>query len=124
MDGQATSLPTRSTTTTPIIRLGTFKFSSANFGGFKFGGLYGFSNSTNFADNRSFSLGASYTFGGLAAAASYMKISSSGGQAAGPLTNDTNFVASKQTVYGAGISTLSNQLAQALSGPILASIRP
>ncbi|WP_321954225.1 porin [Paraburkholderia bannensis] len=82
----------------------TIKYASPSFGGLRFGGLYGFSNSTNFGNNRSFSLGASYAYGGLSAAAAYMKIYNPGGQSAGTLTNDADFTAAKQTVYGAAIA--------------------
>jgi len=46
------------------------KYTSANFGGFKFGGMYGFSNEAGgFADNRAYSVGASYNYGPLNIAA-------------------------------------------------------
>src|ERR1700753_491441 len=42
------------------------KYQSANYGGFKFGALYGFSNQADgFANNRAYSAGASYNWGGL-----------------------------------------------------------
>ncbi|GAB7539144.1 porin [Burkholderia sp. 3C] len=54
------------------------KFTSVNYGGFKFGGMYAFSNSTNFATSRAYSVGASYSNGPLAAAAGYLQTNGSG----------------------------------------------
>ncbi|CAB3787676.1 hypothetical protein LMG28614_02548 [Paraburkholderia ultramafica] len=46
------------------------KYQSVDYGGFKLGALYGFSNAAgSFADSRASSVGASYTFGGLKVAA-------------------------------------------------------
>ncbi|WP_042267993.1 porin [Paraburkholderia heleia] len=53
------------------------KFNSPNIGGFKFGGLYAFSNSTDFSANRAYSVGASYGNGPLKVAASYLQINGS-----------------------------------------------
>ncbi|CAB3783321.1 porin [Paraburkholderia caffeinilytica] len=41
------------------------KFQSANYSGFSFSGLYGFSNDSSFASNRAYSVGAGYKNGGL-----------------------------------------------------------
>ncbi|WP_246793060.1 porin [Burkholderia perseverans] len=49
------------------------KFTSLNYAGFKFGGMYALSNSTAFAVSRAYSAGASYTFGPLTAAAGYLQ---------------------------------------------------
>ena len=53
------------------------KFNSANISGFKFGGLYAFSNSTDFSANRAYSVGASYGGGPLKLAASYLQLNGS-----------------------------------------------
>lgn len=53
------------------------KFNSADFAGFRFGGLYAFSNSTDFSANRAYSVGASYGNGPLKLAASYLQINGS-----------------------------------------------
>lgn len=53
------------------------KYTSANYGGLKFGGLYAFSNSTDFAVNRAYSAGVSYSMGSLKAAAGYLQINGS-----------------------------------------------
>ncbi|WLE63989.1 porin [Burkholderia plantarii] len=49
------------------------KFTSLNYAGFKFGGMYALSNSTGFAVSRAYSAGASYTSGPLTAAAGYLQ---------------------------------------------------
>ncbi|CAB3772724.1 porin [Paraburkholderia humisilvae] len=53
------------------------KYTSVNYGGFKFGGLYAFSNNTDFSVNRAYSAGASYSFAGLNIAAGYLQINGS-----------------------------------------------
>jgi predicted porin len=84
----------------------TVKYTSNTYGGFTFGGLYGFSNQAGgFADNRSYSLGAQYIGGQLSVAAAYMQINNPGGTSGGSLaTNDTNFFATREQVWGAGIN--------------------
>jgi general bacterial porin, GBP family len=49
------------------------KYMSNNYAGLKFGTLYAFSNSTNFAMNRAYSFGASYNYGPLNVAAGYLQ---------------------------------------------------
>jgi general bacterial porin, GBP family len=49
----------------------TVKYATPNIAGFQAEGLYGFSNSTAFAVNRTYSLGATYAMGPLNVAASY-----------------------------------------------------
>jgi GBP family porin len=53
------------------------KYTSNNYSGFKFGTLYAFSNSTNFAMNRAYSFGASYNMGPFSAAAGYLQTNGS-----------------------------------------------
>jgi GBP family porin len=53
------------------------KYTSNNYAGFKFGTLYAFSNSTDFAINRAYSVGASYAYGPFNAAAAYLQINGS-----------------------------------------------
>jgi GBP family porin len=50
------------------------KYTSPSLGGFKFGTQYAFSNSADTSNNRAWSLGASYTQGPLALAASYLHL--------------------------------------------------
>lgn len=52
----------------------TVKYTSANYSGFQFGGTYGFSNSTEFANNRSWSVGAAYNNGPLNVGAGYLQV--------------------------------------------------
>jgi predicted porin len=82
------------------------KYTSNTYGGVTFGGLYGFSNQAGgFADNRSYSFGAQYVGAAVTVAAAYMQINNPGGTAAGSLaTDDTNFFAGRQQVWGAGIN--------------------
>ncbi|MDR5761280.1 porin [Caballeronia sp. LZ035] len=83
------------------------KYQSVNYGGFKFGGLYGFSNEAGgFATNRAYSVGASYAFGPLNVAASYMQLNNAGAtlNASGAVSDDATFAASRQRTFGAGIS--------------------
>jgi predicted porin len=53
------------------------KYTSANYAGLKFGGLYAFSNNTDFALNRAYSAGVSYSNGPFKAAAGYLQINGS-----------------------------------------------
>ncbi len=82
------------------------KYTSNNYGGFTFGGLYGFSNQAGgFANNRAYSFGAQYVGGPLSVAATYMQINNPGGTAGGSLaTDDTAFFAGRERVWGAGIN--------------------
>jgi GBP family porin len=84
------------------------KYQSVNYGGFKLGALYGFSNAAGaFANSRAYSVGASYTFGGLNVAAGYLQLNgggsttNSGGAVA---AGDSTFTAARQRTYGAGAS--------------------
>ncbi|TAL56696.1 porin [Pandoraea sp.] len=58
------------------------KYSSVNYNGFSFDTLYGFSNSTQFANNRLWSIGAGYANGPLTVGAAYLY-----GQNPGSATN-------------------------------------
>jgi GBP family porin len=82
------------------------KYQSVNYGGFKFGGMYGFSNAAGaFANNRSYSAGASYNWGGLNVAAAYMQLNNGGSSnTGGAVSDDFTFAASRQQTWGAGVS--------------------
>jgi GBP family porin len=83
------------------------KYQSVNYGGLKFGGLYGFSNAANgFSDNRAYSFGTSYNYGPLNVSASYMQLNSAGStlNSSGAVTSDATFAAARQRTYGAGVS--------------------
>ncbi|MGF6773300.1 GBP family porin [Paraburkholderia sp. GAS199] len=86
------------------------KYQSVNYGGFKFGGMYGFSNQADgFANNRAYSAGASYNWGGLNLAAAYLQLNSNGATGAaaafnsgGAVSSDNTFFAQRQQTWGAG----------------------
>ncbi|CAH2808370.1 MAG: Outer membrane porin [uncultured Caballeronia sp.] len=60
------------------------KYTSANYGGFSFGGLYAFSNQTGaFSDNRAYSVGANYSAGSFNAGAAYLHNNGRGSNAGG-----------------------------------------
>lgn len=84
----------------------TIKYTSANYSGFQFGGLYGFSNSPDFANNRAYSIGASYNSGPLSIGAAYMQLNNNPNvafNASGTLTEATaNIIAETQRTYGVG----------------------
>ncbi|PFH20915.1 MULTISPECIES: porin [Burkholderia] len=81
------------------------KYQSVNYGGLKFTGLYGFSNSASgFANNRAYSFGASYNYGGLNVGAGYLQLGKAGSSTntSGAVSDDTTFTASSQRTWGAG----------------------
>jgi GBP family porin len=85
------------------------KYTSANFGGFKFGGMYGFSNEAGgFADNRAYSVGASYNYGPLNIAAAYLQLNNDVNQAVpnalGAVSGDNPLAAGRQRTFGGGLS--------------------
>jgi GBP family porin len=83
------------------------KYQSVNYGGLKFGGLYGFSNDAGgFSSNRAYSVGASYNYGPLNAAVGYMELNHSGTtvNSTGAVSDDSTFSAARQRTYGAGVS--------------------
>jgi len=84
----------------------TIKYTSANYSGFQFGGLYGFSNSPDFANNRSWSFGASYNNGPLDIGAAYLQINNNPNVAfntGGTLDEaSANIIAETQRTYGVG----------------------
>ena len=82
------------------------KYQSVNYGGFKLGALYGFSNDAgNFANSRAYSVGASYQFGGLKFAAGYLQLNGGGSStntSGAVASGDSTFNAARQRTYGAG----------------------
>ena len=87
------------------------KYQSANYAGFKFGGLYGFSNGAGqFANNRAWSVGASYGNGPLNFAAAYLQLNNSPAvaNASGAVLagegNNFNLTSQTQRTYGAGVN--------------------
>jgi general bacterial porin, GBP family len=94
----------------------SIKYTSVNYGGFKFGGQYGFSNGAgDFANNRAYSVGASYNYGPLNIAAGYLQLNNSiagaslaanasAANSGGALSGDQTFVAGRQRTFGAGLN--------------------
>ncbi|MEM5384488.1 porin [Paraburkholderia phymatum] len=88
----------------------SIKFTSANYAGFSFGGTYGFSNSSKFANNRSYSFGAGYENAGLRIGAGYAQQNSPFGNTTGSMTaldaDGTPFLMSahRERQFGAGAS--------------------
>lgn len=84
----------------------TVKYTSANYAGLQFGALYGFSNSTEFANNRAWSLGASYNNGPLNVGAAYLQINNNPNVAfntSGTLNAaSADIIAETQRTYGVG----------------------
>ncbi|CAN7266831.1 porin [Trinickia sp. LjRoot230] len=88
-------------------------YQSANYGGFKLGAMYGFSNAAGgFANNRAYSVGASYNFAGFNVAAAYMQLnnglSSNATTALGTNTGgavtDSPFTSGRQRIWGGGLN--------------------
>jgi len=85
-------------------------YQSANYGGFKLGAMYGFSNAAGgFANNREYSVGASYYFGGFNFAAAYLQLNNGlnsatalGAANTGGAVTDSPFAGTRQRVWGAG----------------------
>jgi GBP family porin len=72
------------------------KYQSANYGGFTFGGLYGFSNDAGgFANNRAYSAGMAYANGPFKIAAAYLQT-----QGAGSATTDAGAIADASFASG------------------------
>jgi predicted porin len=84
----------------------TVKYTSPTFAGLQFGGTYSFSNDTNFANNRQYSVGLQYATGGLLFAAAYLQANNPSSTASGAINNggDENFVANRLRVFGAGVN--------------------
>ncbi|MEX3845458.1 porin [Paraburkholderia sp. BR10882] len=84
----------------------TIKYASPKVGGFNVGGTYSFSNDTNFANNRQYSVGAQYANGGLLVAAAYLQADNPSATSSGAINNggDENFLAKRLRVFGGGIN--------------------
>jgi GBP family porin len=89
----------------------TIKYSSVNYAGFKFGGTYSFSNSTEFANNRAYSFGATYNYAGLNVAAAYLHANNdinnqqfNSATFSGAQAGDYTFGAARQATFGGGVN--------------------
>ncbi|WP_233852967.1 porin [Paraburkholderia sp. HD33-4] len=87
----------------------SIKYSSIDYNGLTFGGLYGFSNTpsngeaSGFAANRAWSLGANYKNGGLALAAGYIRLSSPNENTTGAIVGDYNNFSPTSALGSAGL---------------------
>lgn len=79
------------------------KYTTPTVGGLKAEAMYGFSNDTNFANNRLYSAAVQYHEGGLSAALGYLKANAAG-SANGAVATDSVFTASSQQNIVAGAS--------------------
>ncbi|MDQ7979629.1 porin [Paraburkholderia sp. SARCC-3016] len=88
----------------------SIKYASANYGGFTFGGTYGFSNQSSFANNREYSFGAAYQYEGLRVAAAYSQQNNPGATSNGATTDpDMSAIYAatggfRQREFGVGVS--------------------
>lgn len=104
------------------------KYTSVNYSGFQFTGLYGFSNTAGaFSDNSAWSLGATYANGPLSVAAAYLNLSHPGATCGGAVTgtvgdpntctgSEATFTAAKQQTGGLGASYVFGQATVSLTG--------
>jgi predicted porin len=79
------------------------KYLSPTFAGFQTEAVYGFSNSTNFAANRAYSAGVTFTSGPVSAAAAYSRQTSGATTATGAVGTDGIFTAASQQNIDAGV---------------------
>jgi general bacterial porin, GBP family len=94
------------------------KYQSANYSGFTFGGLYGFSNQAGgFGNNRAYSAGAQYANGPFKIAAAYLQlqnpntnIASGAVTDAGVLATNTLAAVQTQRTYGVGANYIVGPL--------------
>jgi general bacterial porin, GBP family len=88
-------------------------YQSANYAGFRLGAMYGFSNAAGgFSNNREYSVGASYSFGGFNFAAAYLQLNNGLNSATttalgtntGGAVTDSPFVGQRQRIWGGGFN--------------------
>lgn len=79
------------------------KYVSPVFAGFQFEGVYGFSNSTNFAENRAYSAAGTYTAGPFSAVVAYLRQNGANLTTTGAVGGDGVFTAGHQQNIDAGI---------------------
>jgi GBP family porin len=86
------------------------KYQSANYSGFTFGGLYGFSNQAGgFGNNRGYSAGAQYANGPFKIAAAYLQLqnpySNGSGNASGAITDNAAAANTVAKIVGGTVQT-------------------
>lgn len=79
------------------------KYVSPTFHGLQLEAAYGFSNAANFAANRAYSAGVSYTEGSFSAALAYLRQSDGNSTTTGAVGGDGVFTASRQQNIDAGV---------------------
>ncbi|NLP62724.1 porin [Paraburkholderia sacchari] len=79
------------------------KYVSPTFAGFQAEGVYGFSNATNFANNRAYSAGITYGAGPFSAAVAYTRQNNGNLNSTGAVGGDGVFAAARQQNIGAGV---------------------
>lgn len=79
------------------------KYSTPTIAGFRGVASYGFSNSTNFAENRAYSVAGTYGAGPFSAAVAYMRLNEAGSTPIGAVGTDSVFLASRQQNIDAGV---------------------
>ncbi|NPT43472.1 porin [Paraburkholderia sp. 1N] len=79
------------------------KFVTPVIDGFQAEAVYGFSNATNFASNRAYSAGGTYSTGPFSAALAYTRQNGGGTSAGGAVGTDAVFAAASQQNIGAAI---------------------
>jgi GBP family porin len=95
------------------------KYTSANIEGLQFGTLYAFSNSTNFSENRTYSVGAGYNRGPLKLGASYLQINGSNG------TNTSGSIdTSESTANGVGGFELGSSVERVTAAGVNYTVGP
>jgi predicted porin len=82
----------------------SLKYVSPTIAGLTGEAMYGFSNTSGFADNRLFSVAGQYQYGGLTAVAAYMRIDNPGAGTSGAVTNDSVFSGAVQENIDAGLA--------------------
>ena len=81
------------------------KYTSANYGGFSFGGLYAFSNQAGaFSDNRAYSVGANYSVGSFNAGAAYLHNNGRGNTTTGAYDSLTLPGSAPNSVFAANVA--------------------
>ncbi|CAG9216707.1 Porin, GBP family [Paraburkholderia tropica] len=103
----------------------TVKYASIDYAGLRFGATYSFSNSTEFANNRAYSFGASYVWSGFTVAAGYLQLNNDitstvfsnngpSSSASGAQTGEWTFLAGRQRTFGGGLSYVYGPLTAGL----------
>ncbi|RQR76531.1 MULTISPECIES: porin [unclassified Burkholderia] len=104
----------------------TIQYTSPSYGGFQVGGTYGFSNSTNFANNRQYSIAGRYTSDNLTVAVGYEEQNQPGSSSSGAVSNgsDDTFRANRVRRFGAGVNYTTGPVTLGLAYTYTNALRP